>query len=86
MVMSRQCEICGKKVVAGGSIRRRGLAKKLGGVGSRVIARNNRMFRPNVHRMRAVVNGAIKRITVCSSCVQAGKVTKPVKRNFEKAA
>lgn len=84
--MSRACDICGKKVLFGGSIQRRGLAKKLGGVGSRVIASNNRAFRPNVHRMRAVVNGATKRIKVCSSCIQAGKVTKPVKRSYQKAA
>ena len=80
--MSRACEICGKRVVAGGSIRRRGLSKKLGGVGSRVIACSKRTFRPNVHRMRAVVDGSIKRIKACSSCIQAGKVTKPVKRNW----
>ncbi|CAG0959393.1 50S ribosomal protein L28 [Planctomycetaceae bacterium] len=84
--MSRACDLCGKTVVAGGCTTRRGLAKKLGGVGSRVIASNKRVFRPNVHRMRAVVSGAIKRINVCSSCIQAGKVTKPVKRNYEKAA
>jgi large subunit ribosomal protein L28 len=84
--MSRACDLCGKKVVAGGSTTRRGLAKKLGGVGSRVIANSKRVFRPNVHRMRAVVGGAIKRIKVCSSCIQAGKVTKPVKRTWVKAA
>jgi large subunit ribosomal protein L28 len=84
--MSRACEICGKRVVAGGNIRRRGLAKKLGGVGSRVIASNKRAFRPNVHRMRVLVGGVIKRLRVCSSCIQAGKVVKPAKRNYEKAA
>lgn len=84
--MSRKCEVCGKSVVAGGSISRRGLAKKYGGVGSRVIARNKRVFRPNLQRVRAVVDGSIRRITVCTSCIQAGKVAKPPRRQYEKTA
>ena len=32
--MSRVCELCGKTTHAGGSISRRGLAKKKGGVGA----------------------------------------------------
>lgn len=82
--MSRQCEICGKKVTAGASISRRGLAKKLGGVGSRVIARNKRKFRPNLQRVRALVNGSARRVTACTSCIQAGKVTKPPRRQYQK--
>ena len=84
--MSRVCEICNKSTSAGGSIQRRGMAKKLGGVGSRVIARNKRMFRPNLQKVRAWVNGGVKRITVCASCIQAGKVVKPPKREYASAA
>lgn len=83
--MSRVCEICNKSVRAGGSICRRGLAKKKGGVGSRVIARNKRVFRPNLKKVRAWVNGGVQRMTVCTSCLQAGKVTKPVAREYSKA-
>ena len=60
--MSRVCEICGKGVTAGGSISRRGMAKKFGGVGSRVIAHNKRVFRPNLQKVRAWVNNGVKRI------------------------
>jgi large subunit ribosomal protein L28 len=84
--MSRTCEICGKGATAGGSISRRGLAKKKGGVGSRVIARNKRMFRPNIQKVRAWVNGGVQRLAVCTSCIQAGKVVKPPKRAASKAA
>jgi large subunit ribosomal protein L28 len=83
--MSRTCELCGKTVHAGGSISRRGLAKKKGGVGSRVIARNKRVFRPNLKKVRAWVNGGVKRITVCTGCIQAGKVIKPPTRSYGKA-
>jgi large subunit ribosomal protein L28 len=84
--MSRKCELCGKHTTSGGQITRRGLAKKYGGVGSRVIAHSKRAFRPNLRRVRAVVNGTNTRITVCTSCIQAGKVTKPVKRNYQPSA
>ena len=30
--------------------------------------------------VRALVNGAPKRLHVCTSCIRAGKVTKPVRR------
>ena len=83
--MSRVCEVCTKHVHAGGSISRRGLAKKKGGVGSRVIARNKRIFRPNLKTVRAWINNGVKRITVCTGCLQAGKVTKPPAREYSKA-
>ena len=84
--MSRTCDLCGKTVKAGGSISRRGLAKKKGGVGSRVIARNKRVFRPNLKKIRAWINGGVQRITVCTDCIQAGKVVKPPARQYEKSA
>lgn len=84
--MSRKCEVCGKQTTAGGQITRRGLAKKYGGVGSRVIAHSKRAFRPNLKRVRASVDGVNRRITVCASCLQAGKVAKPVKRTWKPAA
>ncbi len=84
--MSRVCECCGKGVKAGGSISRRGLAKKLGGVGSRVIAHNKRVFRPNLKKIRVWVNGGVQRKTVCTACIKAGKVEKPPRRNYTQSA
>lgn len=84
--MSRKCDICGKGPVAGGSIKRRGMAKKYGGVGSRVIAHNKRTFRPNIQKVRAWINGGVQRVSVCTSCLQAGKITKPPAREYAKAA
>ena len=42
--------------------------------------RTKRRWNPNIQRVRAVVNGAPKRLHVCTSCIRAGKVTKPVRR------
>jgi large subunit ribosomal protein L28 len=63
----------------GYAIERRGLAKKKGGVGRKITGRTKRNFRPNIQRIRAVVNGKIVRIRVCTSCIRAGKVTKPAR-------
>ncbi|MFA5147071.1 MAG: 50S ribosomal protein L28 [Candidatus Omnitrophota bacterium] len=76
--MSKICEICGKKPVAGRTIVRRGLAKKKGGVGQKITGITARRFLPNLKTVRALVNGASKRITVCVKCLKAGKVTKAV--------
>jgi large subunit ribosomal protein L28 len=63
--MSRQCEVCGKKPQ----------------FGHNVSHANNitlRRWNPNLQRVRALVNGTPKRIRVCTSCIQAGKVIKNV--------
>ncbi len=74
--MSRVCVICGKKPQAGRSITRRGLAKKKGGVGRKITGITKRKFAPNLQKVKAIVNGTVKRIRVCSKCLKAGKVQK----------
>ena len=74
--MSRICAICGKKPQAGRSIKRRGLAKKKGGVGRKITGITKRFFLPNLQRTKAMVNGTVKRIRVCCKCLKAGKVRK----------
>ena len=61
----------------GNRVKRRGLAKYMGGVGRRVLKRSKRRFKPNLQRVRAVVNGATKRLRVCTQCIRSGKITKP---------
>lgn len=77
--MSRKCQICGKKAITGNSIARRGLAKKKGGVGKKTTGITKRKFLPNLQRKNAVINGEIKKITVCTKCIKAGKITLPAK-------
>ena len=76
--MSKICEICGKKPVAGRSIVRRGLAKKKGGVGQKITGISPRRFLPNLKTVRALVDGAQKRIRVCVKCLKANKVQKAI--------
>lgn len=37
---------------------------------------NKRRFNPNLQRVRAVNNGRVKRIEVCTNCIKSGFVVK----------
>ena len=61
--MAMRCEICGKGLV----------------VGRRVSHAHNvrpRRFEPNLQTVRAVVNGANKRVKVCTRCIRSSKIVK----------
>jgi large subunit ribosomal protein L28 len=40
--------------------------------------RSNRRWNPNIQKVRALVDGAPRRLNVCTSCLRAGKVTRAV--------
>lgn len=75
--MSKVCEICGKRPHSGNTISRRGLAKKKGGVGKRITGVSKRTFLPNLQKVRALIDGKVKTIRVCTKCIRAGKIVKP---------
>ncbi len=60
-----KCEVCGKGVSFGIKV-------------SHSHRRSNKAFKPNVKRVKAVVNGAPKRVYVCSRCLRSGKVERAV--------
>jgi len=74
--MSRECYQCGKKPVAGRSMAMKGIAKKKGGIGLHCTGVSRRRFLPNLQRIRARIGGCVKRITVCTSCIQKGLIQK----------
>ena len=61
--MAKECEICGKKPIK--SAKR--TFSNIQVVGTQ---------EPNLQTVRAVVNGRVKKIRVCTSCIKAGKVQK----------
>jgi large subunit ribosomal protein L28 len=83
--MSRKCFYTGKKTVSGRSISKRGKAKYLGGVGRRVTGISKRKFKPNIQKVRAVVDGKVCRIKVSTKAIRMGLVQKPAKRNYKPA-
>ena len=74
--MSRVCEICGKRIRTGNRVSRRGLAKKKGGVGKRITGVTKRKFKPNIQIVRAIVDGTVRRVRVCTKCIRSGKIQK----------
>jgi large subunit ribosomal protein L28 len=71
--MGAVCELCGKHPSFGRKVRRLGK----GALKRRVKSRTPRRFNPNIQRVRAVVDGRVRRIDVCTSCIRAGRVRKP---------
>ena len=83
--MSRVCHFTGKRTTAGRSITRRGKAKYLGGVGRRITGVTKRKFKPNIQKVRAVVDGRVCRVKVSAKAIRIGLIEKPVKRNYKAA-
>ena len=56
-----KCEVCGKGVSFGIKL-------------SHSHRRSNRMWKPNVQRVRAIVNGTPCRVYACTRCLRSDKV------------
>jgi len=82
--MSRVCYFTGKKTTFGNQITTRGKAKYLGGVGTKTTGITARKFRPNIQKVRAVIDGQIVRIKVSAKAIKMGLIIKPVKRRYVK--
>ncbi len=74
--MSKACEICGKARVVGGTITRRGMPKKKGGIGTHVVKNNKRIFNANIQSVRVMTGSGTKTMNVCSACIRSGKIKK----------
>ena len=82
--MPRVCHFTGKKTSFGNQITHRGKAKYLGGVGTKITGITARKFRPNIQKVRAVIDGQIVRIKVSAKAIKCGFITKPVRRKYTK--
>lgn len=60
-----KCDVCGKGVAFGIKV-------------SHSHRRSNRTWKPNVRKVRAVVNGSVKSMHVCTHCLRSGKVERAV--------
>ena len=61
--MARRCVICGKGPRAGRNV-------------SHAHNVTPRRFEANIQMVRAMINGSVKRIRVCTRCLRSGKITK----------
>jgi len=56
-----KCEICEKGVLFGNAV-------------SHSHRRSNRIFKSNIKHIKCKVNGAAKKMHVCTNCMKSGKV------------
>ncbi|MBQ7204100.1 MAG: 50S ribosomal protein L28 [Eubacterium sp.] len=56
-----KCECCGKSMSFGIKV-------------SHSHRRSNRTWKPNIKKVKAIVDGSPKRIYVCTRCLRSGKV------------
>jgi large subunit ribosomal protein L28 len=61
--MAKLCAVCGK-------------GPSFGHNRSHSMVATNRRFEPNLQRVRILVNGAARRVRVCTRCLKSGKVEK----------
>jgi len=64
LVMSKVCEICGKRPRVGFNV-------------SHAHNKTKTRWYPNLQKVRAVTNGRVKKMRVCTSCIKSGRVVKP---------
>jgi large subunit ribosomal protein L28 len=61
--MAKVCEICGKKPMTGSNV-------------SHAHNVTKRRFYPNLQQVRAVHQGRVRRIKICTRCLRSGRVQK----------
>jgi large subunit ribosomal protein L28 len=66
--MAKHCELCGKSTVFGNNV-------------SHAHNVTSRTWQPNLQRVRALIDGGVRHIRVCTRCLRSGKVVKaPVRK------
>ncbi len=63
--MAKKCEICGKGPLVGNNV-------------SHAHNTTRRRWLPNLKKVRAIVDGKVKRLMVCTRCIKSGRVAKAV--------
>jgi large subunit ribosomal protein L28 len=71
--MARQCDICNKKTVFGSKV-------------SHAHNVTNRSWQPNLQKVRALVDGSVRNLRVCTRCLRSGRVVKAPARNWKPEA
>ena len=59
------CEVCGKGEMAGSNV-------------SHSNRHTKRSWKPNIQRVRAVIEGSARGVNVCTRCLRSGKVNRAI--------
>ncbi|RJQ24917.1 MAG: 50S ribosomal protein L28 [Peptococcaceae bacterium] len=63
--MARKCAVCGKGVTVGIKL-------------SHSHIRTKRVWVPNLQRIKIILNGAPRKVSVCTSCIRSGRVKRAI--------
>lgn len=74
--MLKKCVICGKGALTGKLVVRKGLAKKKGGTGSKIVRSTKHKFLPNLQKIRILLNNRLRKAYVCTRCIKKGLIQK----------
>ncbi len=80
--MPRVCYFTGRRTSSGRSLRYRGKAKYLGGVGKKITGKTKRTFKPNIQTVNTLVDGKPARVKASTKAIRQGLVVKPPKRKY----
>ena len=80
--MPRRCHFLGTGTRSGNKKTYRGRAKYLGGVCINITSKTKRTFKPNLQKVRCMVNGAQVRILASTKAIRMGLVVKPSRRKY----
>ena len=76
--MPYRCHFTGRRTVSGWTKSEKG-KRKDGGVGNKVKGRTKRAVKPNLKKVRAVVDGKVVRVWASTKAIKSGMVVKPGK-------
>ncbi len=74
--MAKACAICEKTSASGNKYKRRGMVRRKGGAGSKIVGKTLRTFLPNLQSVKTIIGGTVKKVLVCTKCMKAGKVAR----------
>ena len=74
--MAKACVICGKNYIPGNKYKRRGMIKRKGGAGAKIVGKSLRRFLPNLQRIKINLDGVVRRSNVCTTCIKSGRIVK----------
>jgi large subunit ribosomal protein L28 len=76
------CHYTGRHTRIGRQCTYRGKAKYLGGVGIKITGRSARKFKPNLQKVRVIIDGKPERVWASTKAIRSGLVTKRLKRSL----
>lgn len=76
--MPRECVFTGRRARGGWTKAEKG-ARRDGGVGNKIKGRTKRLVKPNLKKLRIVVDGEVQNVWVSTKAMRQGLVVKPLR-------